>query len=181
MIGHKIKIDPLDKLFSAYIRSRDGWTCRRCKDEFNPATRSQWLDCAHIIPRRSWSVRLDERNAIALCKWKCHKWWHSNPTKTKDWLLDEIMTELEYQALDIRANQRGFKRNQMDIGLIELELLQKIDDQFDMLDGYAHKTCSNKFRDAAMEYLLRTKQIYLDGKIPKEIRKALRRQNGKVR
>lgn len=92
------------------------------------------------------------------------------------WLLENIMKLNEYQALRICAKQSGFKRRSMDFVLIELEILQKIDDQFDMLDGYAHKTCPNRFRDAAMEFLLRTKQVYLDGKIPKEIRKALRKQ-----
>jgi hypothetical protein len=176
MIKQKIKISPLDNLFSAYIRTRDGWTCRRCKQEFDPAMRSHLLDCSHIIPRGSWSVRLDERNSIALCKWKCHKWWHSEPVESTRWLLEEVLTLAEYQALRLRAKQRGFKRSGMDVGLIELELLQMIDDQFDMLNASIHVKCPKRFVDAAMEYLLRAKQVYLDGKIPKEIKRALKKQ-----
>ena len=175
MIKQKIKIDPLDKLFSAYIRTRDGWTCRRCKQEFDPATRSQLLDCSHIIPRGSWSIRLDERNALALCKWKCHKWWHSNPVEATQWLMNDMMTLAEYQALKLRASQIGCKRKNLDVRLIELELLQKIDGQFEQLNDYQHQKCPDKFIDAAMEYLLLAKNIYL-GSNTKEVKLALRKQ-----
>ena len=41
--GLAIRIDPLDQLFSLYIRTRDNFTCQRC------GVKSKNVQCAHFI------------------------------------------------------------------------------------------------------------------------------------
>jgi HNH endonuclease len=54
-----------DRLWSAYIkRSRE---CAKC------GSRSNFLEAAHIIPRRALSVRWNPLNGIPLCAATCHR------------------------------------------------------------------------------------------------------------
>lgn len=55
-----------DRLWSQLIKQRDGM-CRRCGSQSNA------LEAAHIIPRRSLSVRYDPMNGLALCAATCHR------------------------------------------------------------------------------------------------------------
>ncbi len=71
----KIKITQLDSLFSKKIRSRDNWTCVRCKTYHAPPTSA--LHCSHFWGRALKSVRYDPRNCDALC-YGCHSKWESN-------------------------------------------------------------------------------------------------------
>lgn len=59
--GLRIRIDPLDELFSRYIRLRDDYTCQRC------GVKSKNVQCAHFHSRRRLAVRYDPDNAMALC------------------------------------------------------------------------------------------------------------------
>ena len=60
-----------DKVFSLWIRQRDG-RCLRCGKKEN-------LQCAHIFSRSARSVRFEELNCITLCS-GCHLFWaHKNP------------------------------------------------------------------------------------------------------
>ena len=56
----KAKLHDADRLFSQYIRTRDGWACRLCGSPFTP-------QCAHLVSRRYRAVRFDPQNAITLC------------------------------------------------------------------------------------------------------------------
>ena len=49
-----------DRHFSKYIRNRDG-ECQNCGA-------TEYLQCAHIHSRGYKSIRVDERNAVALCR-----------------------------------------------------------------------------------------------------------------
>jgi hypothetical protein len=69
VVGVKIRIDPLDKLFSQFIRTRDK-VCQRCGGEAQHA--------AHFHGRSAKSVRWDEDNACALC-FGCHVYLDSHP------------------------------------------------------------------------------------------------------
>lgn len=69
---HQIRIDPLDELFSLYIRLRDGYTCQRC------GVKSKNTQCCHFHSRRKISVRFDPDNAICGC-YGCHSWLDGNP------------------------------------------------------------------------------------------------------
>ena len=69
----RIRIDPLDKLFSQYIRMRAIQRvhgCERCgawKADYKQ------LQCAHLISRWHKSIRWDEDAALGLCG-GCHLW-----------------------------------------------------------------------------------------------------------
>lgn len=60
----KAKLHDADRLFSQYIRGRDGWACIRCGSPFSP-------QCAHLVSRRYRATRWTPENATTLCQ-KCH-------------------------------------------------------------------------------------------------------------
>jgi 5-methylcytosine-specific restriction endonuclease McrA len=74
----KIRIDPLDTLFSLYIRTRDNFTCQRC------GVKSKNVQCAHFIGRRNKTTRWLETNATTLCM-GCHGYFHANPLIFVEW------------------------------------------------------------------------------------------------
>ena len=76
--GLRIKIDPLDQLFSEYIRKRDNYTCQRC------GVKSKNVQCAHFIGRRNQNCRFNEQNATTLC-FACHFYFHANPLIFVEW------------------------------------------------------------------------------------------------
>jgi len=106
----KIRIDPLDKLFSKFIRLRDK-VCQRCGGTN--------IACAHFHGRAKKSVRWDEDNACGLC-FGCHIYLDSHPIEKIEffqWRLGD-----RYDLLNARANQPG----KPDKGAIELYLKEKI-------------------------------------------------------
>jgi len=68
----KIRIDPLDTLFSKYIRLHDDYTCQRC------GVKSENVQCAHFNGRGRKSIRWDEDNACTLCM-GCHAFLDAQP------------------------------------------------------------------------------------------------------
>jgi hypothetical protein len=65
-----------DRLFSRYIRARDG-RCVECG-------KTDSLQCAHLVSRRYHAVRWDERNAVALCQ-GCHVYYTHRPLEWDAW------------------------------------------------------------------------------------------------
>ena len=82
----KIRIEPLDKLFSEFIRRRAGHGCERC---------GHWkasyleLECSHFIGRAKKSVRWDEGNAAGLC-FGCHQYLGSHPLEHVEWFKQRL-------------------------------------------------------------------------------------------
>jgi len=74
----RIRIDPLDALFSLYIRTRDHFTCQRC------GVKSKNVQCAHFIGRRNKNCRFLEINCVSLC-YGCHGYFHANPLEFVEW------------------------------------------------------------------------------------------------
>ena len=93
----KIKIDPLDTLFSRYIRQRDK-ICKRCGVNAR-------LQCSHFHGRRKQSVRYDENNAVALC-FTCHRYFTENPLEHVEWYRNYLGEE-KFEQLNLRANIIG--------------------------------------------------------------------------
>lgn len=95
----KIRTTKLDRIFSLYIRERDGWRCRRCNKQYQPPTAS--LQCAHIMGRRNKGTRWLPDNAIALCA-GCHIHFTGQPVEFYDWLKCEIgeslLEKIRFQA-----------------------------------------------------------------------------------
>ncbi|MBA7661936.1 hypothetical protein ES703_69956 [subsurface metagenome] len=90
----KIRLDPLDILFSQYIRLKAGGICEYC----NRKTR---LQCSHFHGRRKRSVRWDEDNASALC-FTCHLYMGENPYVHTEWFKQRLGSE-KFEALNRRA------------------------------------------------------------------------------
>lgn len=83
----KIKIDKADKYFSLYIRTRDNWTCQRCKRKFTPPTSG--LHCSHFMGRAKENTRFNPLNACALC-YGCHQYFTSHPLEHYEWQVERI-------------------------------------------------------------------------------------------
>lgn len=73
----RITLDPADKVFSQYIRLRDG-ECVRCHSlvEFNSKGLPVSHQASHYISRGKESTRFDESNVDCLCH-GCHQYWGS--------------------------------------------------------------------------------------------------------
>jgi len=116
-----IKINPLDQLFSDFIRTRDNWQCQRCKDKgrnsfFKPPLRiikktnkyherhrpSTGLHNMHCFSRGNQSTRFDEKNGIAGC-YGCHSFLDSHPLEKHDFFKDKI-GEKAFKDLKLKSN-----------------------------------------------------------------------------
>ena len=95
----RIRINPLDRLFSLLIRRRDHYTCQRCLKAYSE--NSQGLHCAHIFGRRSNSTRYDEANAVALC-YGCHVYLDTHPLEKYDWYIRKFGQEA-FDRIRIRS------------------------------------------------------------------------------
>ena len=83
-----------DKSFSKYIRNRDG-CCQKCGT-------TEFLQCAHIISRSYKAIRVDERNAVALCRSE-HTYFTHRPLEWVEWVEDNYpgrWAELKKEALE---------------------------------------------------------------------------------
>lgn len=96
----RIKIDPADRAFSLWIRSRDGWKCRRCRKQYQPPTTS--LQCSHFQGRGKENTRFDPDNADALCM-GCHQYFTANPGEHYQWQVAEKGQELVDEII-LRSN-----------------------------------------------------------------------------
>lgn len=107
-----MKVDPLDKLFSQYIRKRamvlvSG--CERClssrcdivKDNGDIFLAWQQLQCVHLTGRWQKSTRWDEDNAIGACG-GCHRVFHRDHTALEDFIERHLGQE-RYALLKARA------------------------------------------------------------------------------
>lgn len=93
--GLTIRIDPLDALFSLYVRTRDNFTCQRC------GVKSKFVQCAHFIGRRNKATRYDEANCVSL-DLGCHQYFHANPLEFVEWTKQRL-GEREFNLLQARA------------------------------------------------------------------------------
>jgi len=86
-----------DKLFSQYIRNRDG-RCRNCGT-------FERLQCAHIISRSYKAIRVDPDNAVALCQ-ACHVRFTHRPLEWRLWVEEEFPGRYE----QLRAKALTYER-----------------------------------------------------------------------
>lgn len=95
-----IRITTADRLFSLYIRSRDGWKCKRCGRYYEPPTNA--LQCSHYWGRASKGTRFEPDNCDALC-YGCHSLWEGNKQGAyRDFKLKQL-GEKRYKSLEIQA------------------------------------------------------------------------------
>lgn len=90
----KAKLHDADRLFSQYIRGRDGWQCRACGSPEFP-------QCAHLVGRRYRAIRWVPDNAVTLCR-GCHVKWTHRPLEWEAWCEERFpgrLAMLKAQAL----------------------------------------------------------------------------------
>ncbi len=102
----KIKLRTSDKLFSLYIRTRDGWKCQRCFKQYEPPT--QALHCSHFQGRGKEATRFEPLNADALC-YGCHQYFTSHPGEHLMWQIERKGQET-VDAIVLQSNSYK-KRN----------------------------------------------------------------------
>ncbi len=103
----KIKTDKADKMFSLYIRTRDKWTCRRCRRKHEEGSRG--LHCSHYFGRGKETVRFDPRNCDALC-FACHNLWgHGDERDRYTEFKKKQLGENEFKILEMEAYRTGKK------------------------------------------------------------------------
>lgn len=111
-----------DTAFSKYIRTRDDWTCRRCKAYHEPPTMA--LHCSHYFGRTRESVRFDPDNCIALC-YGCHHFWEKEDREAYREYMIEWLGEDRHEALVIRSRMKGNRDDKME-AMIWREALKQI-------------------------------------------------------
>ena len=119
----RVKIDPLDKLFSEFIRKRAMIRvhgCERCL-----AWKESWkqLQCSHFYGRSKRSVRFDEDNAIGICG-ACHLYLTAHPLEQVEF----FKTRLGERGFDM-LNSRMRRMEKIDRKLLELYYQNKIKEE----------------------------------------------------
>lgn len=95
----KIRISPLDSLFSEFIRKRALLTggCEYC-GQFKSYAQ---LQCSHFIGRRKRSTRYDPDNAAGVC-FSCHSYLGEHPYEHTEWFKKRLGDRFE--QLIIKGN-----------------------------------------------------------------------------
>jgi len=91
----KIKVDPLDVLFSQVVRARANYTCEYCGQS------GKKMECSHFHSRRKRSVRYDLGNCACLC-FSCHTYLGGNPYVHTEWFKKRLGS-VKFEQLNIRA------------------------------------------------------------------------------
>jgi 5-methylcytosine-specific restriction endonuclease McrA len=84
-INVKVKINPLDKVFSEYVRKLSKGYCAKCGGYRG----WQRLQCSHFVGRARKSTRWDEENVVALCFY-CHQHFTAYPYEHVKWFTKRI-------------------------------------------------------------------------------------------
>ena len=95
----KIKVSQADRLFSEYIRKRDGGKCRRCMMPLG----YKRLQNSHFFGRRYRSVRFEPDNCDAMCP-TCHRVMGENPNSFNEWKKRQL-GEKKFNRLIVRAHK----------------------------------------------------------------------------
>ena len=117
----KIRLDPLDRLFSELIRRRSKGFCQRCGRYY------EWKDlqCSHFIGRSKRSTRWDEENACALC-FGCHQYFTSHPYEHTEWFKARLGEE-RFDLLQGRARNISKPDREL-IGIYLLQQIKELED-----------------------------------------------------
>lgn len=97
----KVKIDEADRLFSEWIRRRDG-ACVRCGRKGTGLHGIVGLQNSHFQGRRKEGTRFDPENCDGLCS-GCHSYFTSNPGEHYLWQVQKKGQEA-VDALILRSN-----------------------------------------------------------------------------
>ncbi len=121
----KIKIDAADRAFSLYIRTRDGWKCKRCHKQYEPPTSA--LQCSHFQGRGKESTRFEPLNCDALC-YGCHMYFTAQPGEHYAWQVQQkgqkAVDQLIMQSNTYKKKDRKLEKLIWDKALDELKAVE---------------------------------------------------------
>lgn len=97
-----------DVLFAKFVKERDQ-LCLNCGSV-------DYLQCAHLITRAYKSIRVNPKNAVALCR-RCHIFYTHRPLEWDLWVEEHFpgrlaelrQLALKYERVDWRAEVAAFK------------------------------------------------------------------------
>jgi len=117
MNWHRVKIRRSDKLFSLFIRTRDGWKCKKCKRWFpkpedNEGRTPGNLHCSHFFSRRAESTRFYPDNCDAFCA-GCHKDFDSDRAGYEEWKKEQL-GERDFKLLLVQHNSYKQRDDKLD-------------------------------------------------------------------
>ena len=118
----RVKLQPLDILFSRFIRLRAMERVGGCERCLTPKIDYKQLQCSHYHSRRKASTRFNEDNAVGLCP-GCHIYLTGNPLEHTEWYRKKIGEE-RFVLLEIQAAQIV----KPDQGIVKLYLKQKLEE-----------------------------------------------------
>jgi len=118
----KIRLDPLDKVFSEYVRRRAVARVGGC-ELCGKVVGWKRLECSHFYGRRMKSVRWHPDNAAGLC-FTCHRKMTENP-RQHDIFFQERLGVERFERLYLQANMT-IKLCAFDKQVIEADLKEKI-------------------------------------------------------
>jgi hypothetical protein len=116
MKGKKYSENYLNQLWRKAVLADHGNRCAYCGN-----TRTQEIECHHIVKRRHKILRWEWRNGIPGCRYKCHMFYHTKAGELwiaenhkhykllldhetivyKQYLLDVKLTDAEFRELEI--------------------------------------------------------------------------------
>jgi len=101
----------LGSVFSQYIRTRDGWRCKRCHKHYEPPTSA--LHASHFQGRGKEGTRFEPLNVDALC-YGCHQYFTSQPGEHYRWQVEQkgqdIVDRLIVQSNTYKKKDRALER-----------------------------------------------------------------------
>ena len=118
----KIRIDPLDTLFSQYIRMRAIQRVHGCERCLAGKVDYKELQCAHYKGRRKKSTRWDEDNCSGLC-FGCHQYFDENRDEFTEWMKERLGNRFDLLNSRARTPARYTDKN-----LLTLYFKQKIEE-----------------------------------------------------
>jgi hypothetical protein len=107
----RVRIDPADRLFSEYIRRRDG-RCMRCGRPGTGEHGIVGLQCSHFFGRSKESTRFDAENCDVLC-FGCHQYWGSTDREAYREFKLKQLGQRRFNLLAIRAHTYQKKDRKM--------------------------------------------------------------------
>ena len=119
----RIKIDKADKVFSEYIRIRDG-RCIRCGYRGNGQNEIVGLQNSHFFGRKAEATRFDPDNCDALC-FGCHQHWGSDNREGYRAFKLKQLGELKFNMLVVR-NATFQKKDRVMAYLYAITLLKQL-------------------------------------------------------
>lgn len=113
MWGFKVKIRKADKLFSLYIRERDGWKCVRCGKQHDKSSKN--FGVSHYYGRRHEATRFDPENVDSMCNLPCHSEWEHEKKEGREYYNFKLkqLGQDRFDRLLLRKHISGTKDDAM--------------------------------------------------------------------